>query len=97
VTRGNWYVWSDHPIKLFDTRIIFSDTEKSNCPGTRKPGAYYGHLSSDISPTSTTIIRACCWRWVRTDAPRLDLGWTAFGSMRFLISVSGGAPATRIF
>ncbi|HEY7247232.1 MAG TPA: maltose alpha-D-glucosyltransferase [Xanthobacteraceae bacterium] len=39
----NWYVWSDTDQRYAGTRIIFSDTEKSNWSWDPDAGAYYWH------------------------------------------------------
>ncbi len=39
----NWYVWSDSDQRYAGTRIIFSDTEKSNWTWDTEAGAYYWH------------------------------------------------------
>jgi maltose alpha-D-glucosyltransferase/alpha-amylase len=39
----NWYVWSDSDQKYAGTRIIFSDSEKSNWTWDQVAGAYYWH------------------------------------------------------
>ena len=39
----NWYVWSDTDQRYAGTRIIFSDTEKSNWAWDAEAGAYYWH------------------------------------------------------
>ncbi len=39
----NWYVWSDTDQKYAGTRIIFTDTEKSNWAWDQAAGAYYWH------------------------------------------------------
>ena len=39
----NWYVWSDTDQRYTGTRIIFSDTEKSNWAWDAEAGAYYWH------------------------------------------------------
>jgi len=39
----NWYVWSDTDQKYQGTRIIFTDTEKSNWTWDTDAGAYYWH------------------------------------------------------
>src|SRR5688572_3481724 len=41
--KRDWYVWSDHPDKYPDARIIFIDTEKSNWTWDEEAGAYYWH------------------------------------------------------
>ena len=39
----NWYVWSDNDKKYDGTRIIFTDTEKSNWTWDSEAKAYYWH------------------------------------------------------
>lgn len=39
----NWYVWSDTDQKYQETRIIFTDTEKSNWTWDPEAGAFYWH------------------------------------------------------
>jgi maltose alpha-D-glucosyltransferase/alpha-amylase len=39
----NWYVWSDTDQKYAGTRIIFTDTEKSNWTWDTEAGAFYWH------------------------------------------------------
>jgi maltose alpha-D-glucosyltransferase/alpha-amylase len=39
----DWYVWSDDPSKYSGTRIIFTDTEKSNWTWDEVAKAYYWH------------------------------------------------------
>ena len=39
----NWYVWSDTDQRYAGTRIIFSDTEKSNWTWDPQAQAYYWH------------------------------------------------------
>jgi maltose alpha-D-glucosyltransferase/alpha-amylase len=39
----NWYVWSDTDKKFQETRIIFTDTEKSNWAWDAEANAYYWH------------------------------------------------------
>ncbi|MFO1110247.1 MAG: maltose alpha-D-glucosyltransferase [Bradyrhizobium sp.] len=39
----NWYVWSDSDQKYPDTRIIFTDTEKSNWTWDSEAGQFYWH------------------------------------------------------
>jgi maltose alpha-D-glucosyltransferase/alpha-amylase len=39
----NWYVWSDTDQKYLGTRIIFTDTEKSNWTWDTEAGAFYWH------------------------------------------------------
>src|SRR3546814_5261394 len=37
----DWYVWSDTDQKFLETRIIFTDTEKSNWTWDAEASAYY--------------------------------------------------------
>jgi maltose alpha-D-glucosyltransferase / alpha-amylase len=39
----NWYVWSDTDQKYLGTRIIFTDTEKSNWTWDHEAGQFYWH------------------------------------------------------
>jgi maltose alpha-D-glucosyltransferase/alpha-amylase len=39
----NWYVWSDDPNKYSETRIIFTDTEKSNWSWDPEAQQFYWH------------------------------------------------------
>ncbi|MGB8895812.1 MAG: maltose alpha-D-glucosyltransferase [Pseudolabrys sp.] len=39
----NWYVWSDSDQKYQGTRVIFTDTEKSNWTWDNEAGAFYWH------------------------------------------------------
>ncbi|HEX2741100.1 MAG TPA: alpha-amylase family glycosyl hydrolase, partial [Rubrobacter sp.] len=41
--RRNYYVWSDTPDKYDGTRIIFTDTERSNWTWDDEAGQYYWH------------------------------------------------------
>ena len=41
--RRNWYVWSDTDQKYRGTRIIFTDTEKSNWAWDAEANAFYWH------------------------------------------------------
>src|SRR4029077_9359558 len=39
----NWYVWSDTPERYAGTRVIFTDTEKSNWTWDEVAGQYFWH------------------------------------------------------
>jgi len=77
----NWYVWSDNDQKYAGTRIIFTDTEKSNWAWDDEAGAYYWHrffshqpdLNFDNPHVVQAVIRVMK-RWLDTgvDGFRLD-------------------------
>ena len=46
----NWYVWSDTDQKYKDTRIIFTDTEKSNWAWDSRPTPFIGTASFHTNP-----------------------------------------------
>jgi maltose alpha-D-glucosyltransferase / alpha-amylase len=77
----NWYVWSDTDQKYLGTRIIFTDTEKSNWTWDPEAGQFYWHrffshqpdLNFDNPRVVSTLIRVMK-RWVDAgvDGFRLD-------------------------
>ncbi len=77
----NWYVWSDNDQKYSGTRIIFTDTEKSNWTWDDEAGAYYWHrffshqpdLNFD-NPRVVSAVLQVMKRWLDAgvDAFRLD-------------------------
>jgi maltose alpha-D-glucosyltransferase / alpha-amylase len=77
----NWYVWSDTDQKYLGTRIIFTDTEKSNWTWDPEAGAFYWHrffshqpdLNFD-NPRVVSAIIQVMKRWLDTgvDGFRLD-------------------------
>jgi maltose alpha-D-glucosyltransferase/alpha-amylase len=77
----NWYVWSDNDHKYAGTRIIFTDTEKSNWTWDDEAGAYYWHrffahqpdLNFD-NPRVEKAVLQVMKRWLDTgvDGFRLD-------------------------
>ena len=77
----NWYVWSDTDQKYQDTRIIFTDTEKSNWTWDPEAGQFYWHrffshqpdLNFD-NPRVVSAIVQVMKRWLDTgvDGFRLD-------------------------
>jgi maltose alpha-D-glucosyltransferase / alpha-amylase len=77
----DWYVWSDTDQKYRDTRIIFTDTEKSNWAWDDEAGAYYWHrffahqpdLNFD-NPRVTKALVQVMKRWLDAgvDGFRLD-------------------------
>jgi maltose alpha-D-glucosyltransferase/alpha-amylase len=77
----NWYVWSDTDQKYQGTRIIFTDTEKSNWTWDPEAGQFYWHrffshqpdLNFD-NPRVVSAIIQVMKRWLDTgvDGFRLD-------------------------
>src|SRR5246127_1597665 len=87
----NWYVWSDHDHAYAGTRIIFSDTEKSNWAWDPLAGAYYWHRffshQPDLSYDNPRVLSAMIQvmrRWV-------DLGVDGFrlGAIPYLCEREG--------
>ena len=77
----DWYVWSDTDQKFLETRIIFTDTEKSNWAWDPEAKAYYWHrffshqpdLNFD-NPRVVSAVTQVMKRWLDTgvDGFRLD-------------------------
>ncbi len=87
----NWYVWSDHDQAYAGTRVIFSDTEKSNWAWDPLAGAYYWHRffshQPDLSYDNPRVLSAMIQimrRW-------LDLGVDGFrlGAIPYLCEREG--------
>jgi maltose alpha-D-glucosyltransferase/alpha-amylase len=79
--KRDWYVWSDDPDKYSGTRIIFTDTEKSNWTYDEVAKAYYWHrffshqpdLNFDNPQVRKAIFRAMrFWLDMGVDGFRLD-------------------------
>ncbi|MFZ5734038.1 MAG: maltose alpha-D-glucosyltransferase [Pseudomonadota bacterium] len=77
----DWYVWSDTDQKYANTRIIFSDTEKSNWTWDPEAHAYYWHRffshQPDLNFANPRVVRSVVQvmkRWVDAgvDGFRLD-------------------------
>jgi maltose alpha-D-glucosyltransferase/alpha-amylase len=77
----NWYVWSDTDQKYQGTRIIFTDTEKSNWTWDTEAGQFYWHRffshQPDLNFDNPRVINALVQvmkRWLDTgvDGFRLD-------------------------
>jgi len=77
----NWYVWSDNDQKYQGTRIIFTDTEKSNWAWDDEAKAYYWHRffthQPDLNFDNPRVVKAVLQvmkRWLDTgvDGFRLD-------------------------
>ena len=79
--RRNFYVWSDDPTKYGDTRIIFTDTERSNWSWDEEAGQYYWHRffshQPDLNHDNPQVFKAVMrvmrfWFDVGVDGMRLD-------------------------
>ncbi|HWW47152.1 MAG TPA: maltose alpha-D-glucosyltransferase [Xanthobacteraceae bacterium] len=77
----NWYVWSDTDQKYQGTRIIFTDTEKSNWTWDPVAGAFYWHRffshQPDLNFDNPRVVRAVTqvmkrWLDAGVDGFRLD-------------------------
>ena len=77
----NWYVWSDTDQKYQGTRIIFTDTEKSNWTWDPEAGQFYWHRffshQPDLNFDNPRVVNALIQvmkRWLDTgvDGFRLD-------------------------
>jgi maltose alpha-D-glucosyltransferase/alpha-amylase len=77
----NWYVWSDTDQKYQGTRVIFTDTEKSNWAWDAEAGAYYWHRffshQPDLNFDNPRVVRAVLqvmkrWLDAGVDGFRLD-------------------------
>jgi maltose alpha-D-glucosyltransferase/alpha-amylase len=74
----NWYVWSDTDQRYLETRIIFSDTEKSNWTWDQEAGAYYWHRFFSHQPDLNYDNPRVLLEMVRTMRRWLDLGVDGF-------------------
>jgi maltose alpha-D-glucosyltransferase / alpha-amylase len=77
----NWYVWSDTDQKYLGTRIIFTDTEKSNWTWDPEAGQFYWHRffshQPDLNFDNPRVVRAIVqvmkrWLDAGVDGFRLD-------------------------
>jgi maltose alpha-D-glucosyltransferase / alpha-amylase len=77
----NWYVWSDTDQRFPNTRIIFSDTEKSNWTWDPEARAYYWHRffshQPDLNFDNPRVLQAIIqvmqrWLDLGVDGFRLD-------------------------
>ncbi len=80
-SKRDFYVWSDTDKKFADTRIIFSDTEKSNWAWDEVAQAYYWHRffshQPDLNHNNPAVVRAVIrvmrfWLDMGVDGLRLD-------------------------
>jgi maltose alpha-D-glucosyltransferase/alpha-amylase len=74
----NWYVWSDTDQKYAGTRIIFSDTEKSNWAYDQEAGAYYWHRFFSHQPDLNFDNPRVLWAIVQVMRRWLDMGVDGF-------------------
>ena len=79
--KRNFYVWSDDPTKYKETRIIFTDTEKSNWAWDPVAKAYYWHRffshQPDLNFNNPSVVRDVVrvmnyWFDMGVDGMRLD-------------------------
>jgi maltose alpha-D-glucosyltransferase/alpha-amylase len=77
----NWYVWSDDPNKYAGTRIIFTDTEKSNWSWDPEAQQFYWHRffshQPDLNFDNPDVLEAVLnvmrfWLRMGVDGLRLD-------------------------
>jgi len=74
----NWYVWSDTDQKYLGTRIIFTDTEKSNWAWDPEAGAYYWHRFFSHQPDLNYDNPRVLWAILQVIRRWLDLGVDGF-------------------
>jgi maltose alpha-D-glucosyltransferase/alpha-amylase len=79
--KRDFYVWSDSDKKFPETRIIFTDTEKSNWAWDEVAGAYYWHRffshQPDLNHNNPEVVKAVIrimrfWLDMGVDGLRLD-------------------------
>jgi maltose alpha-D-glucosyltransferase/alpha-amylase len=80
-SKRNWYVWSDDPNKYAGTRVIFTDTEKSNWAWDDVAKAFYWHRffshQPDLNFDNPQVLKAVFrvmrfWLDLGVDGFRLD-------------------------
>lgn len=80
-SKRNFYVWSDSDKKFPETRIIFTDTEKSNWTWDEEAKAYYWHRffshQPDLNHNNPAVVKAVIrimrfWLDLGVDGLRLD-------------------------
>jgi maltose alpha-D-glucosyltransferase/alpha-amylase len=80
-SKRNWYVWSDDPNRYAGTRIIFTDTEKSNWAWDDIAKAFYWHRffshQPDLNFDNPQVLKAVFrvmrfWLDLGVDGFRLD-------------------------
>src|SRR6266536_3134766 len=80
-SKRNWYVWSDDPNRYAGTRVIFTDTEKSNWAWDDVAKAFYWHRffshQPDLNFDNPQVLKAIydvmrLWLDIGVDGFRLD-------------------------
>ncbi|MFL5072181.1 MAG: maltose alpha-D-glucosyltransferase, partial [Xanthobacteraceae bacterium] len=74
----NWYVWSNTDQKYQGTRIIFTDTEKSNWAWDPETSAYYWHRFFSHQPDLNYDNPRVLWAILQVMRRWLDLGVDGF-------------------
>jgi len=74
----NWYVWSNNDRKYSGTRIIFSDTEKSNWTWDAEAGAFFWHRFFSHQPDLNYANPRVLWAIVQVMRRWLDMGVDGF-------------------
>jgi maltose alpha-D-glucosyltransferase/alpha-amylase len=74
----NWYVWSDTDKKYDGTRIIFTDTEKSNWTWDQDAKAYYWHRFFSHQPDLNFDNPRVLWALIQVMRRWLDMGVDGF-------------------
>ncbi|MEA2990719.1 MAG: maltose alpha-D-glucosyltransferase / alpha-amylase [Alphaproteobacteria bacterium] len=74
----NWYVWSDTDQKYPGTRIIFTDTEKSNWAWDPEAGAFYWHRFFSHQPDLNYDNPRVLWAMMQVMRRWLDMGVDGF-------------------
>jgi maltose alpha-D-glucosyltransferase / alpha-amylase len=74
----DWYVWSDTNKRYTDTRIIFSDTEKSNWTWDPVAESYYWHRFFSHQPDLNYDNPRVLWAMIQVMRRWLDLGVDGF-------------------
>jgi maltose alpha-D-glucosyltransferase/alpha-amylase len=74
----NWYVWSDNDKKYSGTRIIFTDTEKSNWAWDPEAKAYYWHRFFSHQPDLNFDNPRVLWAITQVMRRWLDMGVDGF-------------------
>ena len=74
----NWYVWSDTDQKYAGTRIIFTDTEKSNWTWDQEAKAYYWHRFFSHQPDLNFDNPRVLWALIQVMRRWLDMGVDGF-------------------
>ena len=74
----DWYVWNGTDQRYLETRIIFTDTEKSNWTWDPEAGAYYWHRFFSHQPDLNFDNPRVLWAIVQVMKRWLDMGVDGF-------------------